>query len=44
MHGMTTNNRVNPDHKIKVSLTSQPIGTFTWDGPTAATFENYILI
>ena len=42
MHGMTTNDRVNPDHKVKVSLTSQPIGTFTWDGPTAATFETTI--
>ena len=42
MHGMTTNDRVNPDHKVKVSLTSQSIGTFTWDGPTAATFETTI--
>ncbi len=39
VHGMTTNNRVFPDHKINVALTSQPIGEFTWDGPTAATFE-----
>ncbi len=42
MHGMTYNDRVNPDHKVKVSLTSQPIGTFTWDGPTAATFTTKI--
>ena len=42
MHGMTTNSLVNPDHKVKVSLTSQPIGTFTWDGSTEATFKTTI--
>jgi hypothetical protein len=39
MHGMTFNNCLDPDHKVKVFLTSQLIGEFTWDGPKAATFE-----
>ncbi len=39
MHGMTFNQCINPDHKVKISLTSQPIGEQTWDGPNYSTFE-----
>ena len=42
MHGMTTNQCINPDHKVKVSLTSQLIGEHTWDGPNSSTFQTVV--
>lgn len=39
MHGMTTSNCINPDHKVKIYLTSQLAGEHTFDGPNSSTFE-----
>jgi len=39
MHGMTTSNCINPDHKVKIYLTSQLVGEHTFDGPNSSTFE-----
>jgi hypothetical protein len=42
MHGMTTNQCINPDHKAKILLTSQLIGEHTWDGPNSSTFQTVV--
>jgi hypothetical protein len=42
MHGITLNQCIDPDHKVKISLTSQLIGEHTWDGATASTFETVV--
>ncbi len=42
MHGMTTNQCVYPDHRVKISLTSQLIGEHLWDGANSSTFETVV--
>lgn len=42
VHGMTTETCLNPDHRVKFFLTSQPIGEMTFDGPNLATFETTV--
>ena len=42
MHGMTTNQCINPDHKVKISMTSQLVGEHTWDGPNSSTFQTQV--
>ncbi|MFZ2324239.1 MAG: C25 family cysteine peptidase [Ignavibacteriaceae bacterium] len=42
VHGMTTISCLDPDHKIKLYITSQLIGEFTFDGPTSATLKTSV--
>ncbi len=42
LQGMTTEACLTPDHRVKFFLTSQPVGEFTFDGPTAATYETTV--
>ncbi|GAB4295044.1 MAG: hypothetical protein Kow0098_17050 [Ignavibacteriaceae bacterium] len=44
MHGMTNFSNCTTDHRADISLTGQPIGSLTWDGQTAATFEKKFYI
>lgn len=42
LHGMTTEACLNPDHRIKFFLTSQPVGELTFDGPNSTTYETTV--
>ena len=42
VQGMSTIICANPDHKVKLFITSQQIGEFTFDGANTATFETSV--
>ncbi|MCX6149027.1 MAG: C25 family cysteine peptidase [Ignavibacteriales bacterium] len=42
MHGMTDNASIYPDHKVKILLSSQPVGDISWDGQNIAEFEKTV--